>query len=310
MSVRIIRPSNRPEWLEARRQGIGSSEIATIMGVNPWQSPFQLWQDKRGEAEEKKDTAAMRAGRYLEDAVARYFEEETSLAVDPTSAGDWCAYTAERPWERCSPDRLYSVDGAQGILECKTCRRPFDVDDLPRNYYCQLQWQLGIMDIPQGALAWLASGVDFGVAFVDLDRQFFTAMRDKAAKWWERHIIKGEPPEPTTAADVRLIFPTHESKTMAIAGEGEIAAYHRLIEIKEEKKKLEEEQKTLEDKLIFEIGGNEGIAISDNNGGLTPLATYKGQNRTTFNSAQFKADHPDVWAQYAQTSTYRVLRIK
>ena len=31
----IIRPKNREEWLEHRKNGIGSSEVATIVGLNP-----------------------------------------------------------------------------------------------------------------------------------------------------------------------------------------------------------------------------------------------------------------------------------
>lgn len=311
MGIKIIRPSSRQEWLAERKNGIGSSEIATIMGVNPWQTPYQLWLNKRGEGEEVKDTAAMRAGRYLEDAVARYFEDDTDCKVDKDTAGDWCAINDARPWEMCSPDRLYTsaLDGSTGVLECKTCRKPFDVEALPKNYYCQLQWQLGIMGVERGALAWLASGMDFGCAFVDFDAKFFRVMSDKAAQWWERHVVKGEAPEATTAADIRLIYPT-ASKTMAIASEEDVAAYHRLLELKEEKKRLEDEQKGLEEKLIFEIGGNEGIAISDKAGGLTPLATYKAQSRTTFDAKKYKEEHPDEYAQYTQTSTYRVLRLK
>lgn len=311
MGIKIIRPSSRQEWLAERKNGIGSSEIATIMGVNPWQTPYQLWLNKRGEGDEVKDTAAMRAGRYLEDAVARYFEDDTACKVDKETAGDWCAINEDKPWEMCSPDRLYTsaLDGKTGVLECKTCRKPFDVESLPKNYYCQLQWQLGIMGVERGALAWLASGMDFGCAFIDFDASFFCVMSDKAAQWWDRHVVKGEAPEATTAADVRLIYPT-STKTMAIAGPDEIAAYHRLLELKEEKKRLEEEQKCLEEKLIFEIGGNEGIAISDNTGGMTPIATYKAQSRTTFDAKKYKEEHPDEYEEYTQTSTYRVLRLK
>lgn len=311
MGIKIIRPSSRQEWLAERKNGIGSSEIATIMGVNPWQTPYQLWLNKRGEGDEVKDTAAMRAGRYLEDAVARYFEDDTACKVDKDTAGDWCAINEDKPWEMCSPDRLYTsaLDGKTGVLECKTCRKPFDVESLPKNYYCQLQWQLGIMGVERGALAWLASGMDFGCAFVDFDANFFRVMSDKAAQWWDRHVVKGEAPEATTAADVRLIYPT-STKTMAIAGPDEIAAYHRLLELKEEKKRLEEEQKDLEEKLIVEIGGNEGIAISDNTGGMTPIATYKAQSRTTFDAKKYKEEHPDEYEGYTQTSTYRVLRLK
>lgn len=33
MSYTIIRPKDRNEWLEHRKSGIGSSEVATILGL-------------------------------------------------------------------------------------------------------------------------------------------------------------------------------------------------------------------------------------------------------------------------------------
>ena len=41
MSNTIIRPKDRNEWLELRKAGIGSSEVATIVGLNPWETPYQ-----------------------------------------------------------------------------------------------------------------------------------------------------------------------------------------------------------------------------------------------------------------------------
>lgn len=38
MSYTIIRPKDRNEWLEHRKSGIGSSEVATILGLNPWET--------------------------------------------------------------------------------------------------------------------------------------------------------------------------------------------------------------------------------------------------------------------------------
>ena len=35
MSNTVIRPKDRAEWLEYRKDGIGSSEVATILGLNP-----------------------------------------------------------------------------------------------------------------------------------------------------------------------------------------------------------------------------------------------------------------------------------
>ena len=36
MNAKMIRPANREQWLEIRKSGIGSSEAATIMFLNPF----------------------------------------------------------------------------------------------------------------------------------------------------------------------------------------------------------------------------------------------------------------------------------
>ena len=36
------------EWLDWRKKGIGSSDAPIIMGVSPWKTPFELWEEKTG----------------------------------------------------------------------------------------------------------------------------------------------------------------------------------------------------------------------------------------------------------------------
>jgi len=38
----------REQWLELRRQGIGGSDAAAILGMNPWKSPMDVWLEKTG----------------------------------------------------------------------------------------------------------------------------------------------------------------------------------------------------------------------------------------------------------------------
>ena len=52
MSFETIETANRSEWLEARRAGIGASDIAAIMGISPWSTPFQIWASKVAEIPE------------------------------------------------------------------------------------------------------------------------------------------------------------------------------------------------------------------------------------------------------------------
>ena len=133
----IIRPKSREEWLEHRKNGIGSSEVATIVGLNPWETPYQLWRRKLGLDPAKDETFAMKAGHYLEDAVAMFWHDETGREIIKRSAGDWIIANKERPYLQVSPDRTYWLTGMaknntnKGILECKTTQMKIDGDDLP-----------------------------------------------------------------------------------------------------------------------------------------------------------------------------------
>ncbi len=39
---------SREQWLDIRKGGIGSSDAAAAVGLNPYQSPLQLWMEKTG----------------------------------------------------------------------------------------------------------------------------------------------------------------------------------------------------------------------------------------------------------------------
>ena len=46
-------------WLEHRRKSIGGSDAASIIGLNPWCSPYAVWADKLGRIPPKEDNEAM-----------------------------------------------------------------------------------------------------------------------------------------------------------------------------------------------------------------------------------------------------------
>ena len=38
----------REDWLEERKKGIGGSDAATILGLNPYKTSIDLWEEKTG----------------------------------------------------------------------------------------------------------------------------------------------------------------------------------------------------------------------------------------------------------------------
>lgn len=43
-----------PQYLEERRKGIGGSDIAAILGLSPWKTAYQVYQEKRKEVDDRK----------------------------------------------------------------------------------------------------------------------------------------------------------------------------------------------------------------------------------------------------------------
>ena len=62
-------------WLEERMSYIGGSDAPIIMGVSPWKTPYQLWEEKMGNVVEDKDKEFIFArGHRMEDKARRIFD--------------------------------------------------------------------------------------------------------------------------------------------------------------------------------------------------------------------------------------------
>ena len=63
--MKIIRPTSREQWLEIRKSGIGSSDVATIVGLNPFETRLELWQQIMGITPAKEENNPMLSGHLL-----------------------------------------------------------------------------------------------------------------------------------------------------------------------------------------------------------------------------------------------------
>ena len=70
----------RDEWLKLRKNYIGSSEIGTICGLNPYSSPLQLWRYKTGRDSPREDNDFLWLGRRMEPVIGELFEKRTGLS--------------------------------------------------------------------------------------------------------------------------------------------------------------------------------------------------------------------------------------
>jgi putative phage-type endonuclease len=117
------RACSRDDWLAVRRTGIGGSDAAAAVGLNPYMSPLELWLDKTGrdaglaKPDPHDTTEPVYWGTLLEPIVAAAYTQQTGNRVRKVNA---VLQHPTIPFMLANLDReIVGVPGVQ-ILECKT----------------------------------------------------------------------------------------------------------------------------------------------------------------------------------------------
>lgn len=150
----------RQQWLAARQKGIGASDAACIIGVNPWKTNLQLWEEKTGRStpEDIGEKPQVVYGKNAEDSLRSLFALDYPQYKVSYDEFGMIANRPEEPWLFATLDgeleqTLYD-DGAvaakdrYGVLEIKTTEimhpRMWEEwsDGVPQHYYCQVLHQL------------------------------------------------------------------------------------------------------------------------------------------------------------------------
>jgi putative phage-type endonuclease len=296
MAITVTKLKNHADWLKEREGGIGSSEIATIVGLNPFETPYQLWRRKIGLDEPIKPTFAMKAGNYLEDAVSLFWQDETGNEVIKSSAELMIISNDIKPFTKISPDRTFWLKGQKknnenkGILECKTTQMPIDENDLPKHWFVQLQYQLGVAEMNFGSLAWLTQGREFGYKELKFVPDFFDWLIEEADKFWTDNIVGKKEPNISTVQDVLLKYNKHTAGKTIEVDNDIFETYLELKDVRAQLSEIEDKKTKLEDKIKLCFGDAEAISFE----GQT-LATWKAsKDSERFDSKAFQTAHPDL----------------
>jgi len=152
-NVKMISYRTRSGWL-AHRNGIGGSEAAAILGLNPYCNNVELWERITGRSKpediSKKPYVlyGTKAEKHLRELFKLDFPE---YKVNYKANNVW---TNDRyPFAHASLDGwLEDQDGRMGIWECKTTNILQSMqkekwnEKIPDNYYVQCLWYLAITE--------------------------------------------------------------------------------------------------------------------------------------------------------------------
>lgn len=272
-------------WLKSRSHGVGGSDMSTILGLNKYSSPYDLWLEKtkRVEPEDISDKWAIVKGNALENELRKRFRAQhpEMLVTDGT---DKQFISREKPYLRASLDGiLQKENGDFGILEIKTAssRRAGDWHDedgnlrIPPYYLAQVEFYALVTGWTWGYV-YAAIGDDEPVEIpFEADVEDMAAIDKAAADFWH-FVTSGTPPQ-LTGADVQKAFPEPTPDIVDESADDDLydllARYESTANRANE---LKNEQKALQDQVIVRIGSHTGIRC----GNLQ--ATYKAMTRKEY----------------------------
>lgn len=196
----VERYDTEPEWLAARRRGLGASEAAAVLGLSPFLSAMEVWADKVGLGEPKAELERMRWGRRLQRPIALGYAEDTGRAVvDPSPAAYTILRSRAHPWLSASPDMLLRAPerDTPGVLELKNVSewtRKAWTDEPPVPYQIQLQVQLLVSGWTWGALAALVGGQELRYQDLEAAPASQAYLLDQLERFWRQHVEREIPP--------------------------------------------------------------------------------------------------------------------
>lgn len=293
---------------EERRGGLGGSDMGAILGLSPYRTPFQVWQEKTGRSEPFTGNLQTRFGTYAEEFVAREYCERTGRRVQRYNA---MLRHPEAPLIG-HVDRLVVPDGAKRAsyrseirtdrgLEAKTAHalaasRGDDwgedgTDQIPSAYLIQSAAYMALTGCEYWDLACLFGNSDFRIYHLRRDLELEAMLIDEASRWWRDHVVADVPPDPQSESEARQRWSRHvDGRVIDISADG-ADLLRKYAALKASERALESEIKDVRDRLIPILEDADSIQ----HGGVT-LATFRANrdSQKTDWEAAFKDATQDV----------------
>lgn len=299
-----VKTSSHEEWKELRSHYIGGSDAAAVVGLNPYSSPYALWAEKTGKLPGFEGNLATEVGTYLEEFVAKKFEEQTGKRVRRVNHS---FFNSDYPWAIANIDR--DVVGEDAGLEIKTTSemnmRKFKGGEYPANYYCQCVHYMAITGKKRWYLAVLVGNKEFHVFTIERDEAEIAALMTAEQYFWE--LVKtNTPPEvdgyKATADTLFALHPDSDDTVVDLYGHS--TDLDSFVALNQQIKELEERRNEAANK-VKEFMADAGSGENDRY-----RVSWKTSTRRTFDHKRFMEDNPDIdLSGYFKESKSRTFRV-
>ncbi len=237
-----------PEQIATKLETVSASEAPAIVGKHSFVSALDVWALKVGitQYNESEPNEVQQMGLALEGGICQMigWKEQRDIRVNPPGAEQRTIRSRTLDLVSATPDGFMVRRGdppltgvAEAVLEAKYVASPKRAklwldpadhpDGIPQETLIQVHWQmaaLGVKEAYVGALVW-GRLKHYRIPW---SQPLFDAVMQRVEEFWERYVIKEEPPPATETSKKALarVYPTHEGEVFLAATE-EIDGYFR-----------------------------------------------------------------------------------
>lgn len=254
-----ITQDDRERWLQARRSGLGGSEVAAVLGIHPYKSALEVYADKCGLMPPEGETSEVaRWGQIFEGPILEEFARRTGREVVRSNE---LLRSRRRPWQTVTPDAIQYSGVPQGcsgpgLAECKTTGFGDWQEQVPAHVLVQVQHGLAVTGAQWQTLIWLPFP-ERRLDWRDLrpHAEFQALLLERVDAFWSRVLERRPPDADGSDSAKRALFaldPELVEECVELQDADEIA--DELEEIAEQLSRLEKRKALISNRVLQVLG--------------------------------------------------------
>ena len=306
-ALRLVKTLDLPrdEWLEVRKTGIGSSDAAAAVGLNPYQSQLELWLVKTGrdgglpKVDPHDEESPMYWGNILEPIVAAHYTRRTGNRVRKINAVLQHP-DSDKAWMLANIDREVIGVGDVQILECKTAGingARLWREGVPEYVQLQVHHQLAVTGKQAADVAVLLGGQHLEIHRIERDEVLIRNLVQLEREFW--HFVETDTPPPADGSEsadlaLRCLYPQDSGNTVDFSQDRTLSAtFSDLVALRESIAEQEKLEAKLKQSLQQAIGSASGAVFE------TGEVTWKkAKDSVVLDVATLLKDQPALMQRY------------
>jgi putative phage-type endonuclease len=257
---------SRKEWLKVRKQGIGASDASAAIGLNPYQSPLELWMIKTGrdahlpEVDPNDEESPMYWGNILEPIVAEHYAKRTGRKVRKVNA------VLQHPdndksWMLANLDYTVVNSDEVQILECKTAGEwgaKLWRDGVPVYIQCQVQHQLAVTGKQAADVCVLLCGQQINIFRIERNDDVIARIIELERRFWE--FVTSDTPPPTDGSEssqlaLQCLYPNDNAHVINLTHDEALCGdFDELLDVRERLERMNLQEAKLKQRIQAAMG--------------------------------------------------------